>query len=126
MKKNAISWFEIPVLNMERAKKFYETLLDVELSTLKIGETHEMALFPDAQDQETVSGGLMCGQGYTPSSEGALVYLNANPDLQNSSNRVAEAGGTVLMDKRQISEEAGFMAVIEDTEGNRIALHSAN
>jgi predicted enzyme related to lactoylglutathione lyase len=62
---------------------------------------------------------------YAPSStQGALLYLNGNPDLQNILSKVVEAGGKIMVPKTQISPEHGYMAVFTDAEGNRIALHS--
>jgi predicted enzyme related to lactoylglutathione lyase len=53
-----------------------------------------------------------------------LVYLNANPDVQRVLDKVEKAGGKIIVPKTQISPEYGYMAVIEDTEGNRVAFHS--
>ena len=124
MNENMINWFEIPVDDFTRAKAFYESIFEFSLTELNIGDTHKMATFPVDQQSGKVGGGIMAGEGYVPSSNGALLYLNANPDLQNVLDRVESNGGSVVMPKRQISEDVGFMAVIIDTEGNRIALHS--
>ncbi len=122
--EHAISWFEIPVSDIERATTFYETILDIELASLDMGDEFKMATFPG--DMESVSGALVFNDSwYKPSStHGPLVYLNANPDLQTVLDRIEQAGGTITIPKRQISPEHGHMAVFEDSEGNRIALHS--
>ena len=76
----------------------------------------------------TCIGGAIClsGNSYIPSADsGPLVYLNANPDVQNILNKIEAAGGKILMPKTQISPEYGYMALFLDTEGNRVALHSA-
>ena len=121
--QSAIAWFEIPVTNMARAKKFYEAILDVTFQDLDLGPDHKMALFPVEPD--AIGGALSLHKDfYFPGNQGPVVYLNANPDLQSVLDRIDGAGGKVTMPKRQISEENGFMAIFEDSEGNRIALHS--
>ena len=123
--KNMISWFEIPANDVERAKKFYEGLMEVELVDLDMGDGVKMAMFPG--DEKSVSGAIIKYEGfYTPSHEGPLIYLNCDEDLQSNQDRVEALGGKVLMPKKMISEEHGFMAVIEDCEGNRIALYSTS
>ena len=119
-----ISWFEIPVKDIERAKKFYETIFDIKLSGMDMGDEFKMEVFPE--DEESVSGALVYNKDwYKPSkTDGPLIYLNGNPDLQITQDKIEEAGGTVSIPKRQISPDHGYMAVFEDTEGNRIALHS--
>lgn len=122
--KNAINWFEIPAIDIERAQKFYEQIFDFEMQPLDVGDGLEMAMFPG--DLEGVSGTIIkSGDWYQPSkTQGPLLYLNANPDLQVVLNRVEEAGGEISVPKRLINEENGYMAVIIDSEGNRVALHS--
>ena len=122
--KSALNWFEIPAARLSRAKKFYETIFGIELHELALGNDLKMAMFP--VDEGTV-GGALCEHKdfYTPSNHaGPLVYLNGNPDLQEVLSRVEEAGGKIIIRKTQISPEYGHMAVFEDCEGNRIALHS--
>ena len=123
VRKDAVSWFEIAVTDLPRATRFYETILDVTLNQFDVpGGGPKMAMFPA---DGGINGALCCLPGfYTPSHHGALVYLNANPDVQLSLDKVASAGGKVLVPKTMVSEEYGYMAVIEDTEGNRVALHN--
>lgn len=122
--KNAINWFEIPATDLPRAKKFYEEIFGFEMPELDIGDGLEIALFP--VDEDTVGGAIIKHEEwYHPSdSKGPLLYLNANPDLQKVLEKVEKAGGEILIPKRIITEENGYMAVIKDSEGNRIALHS--
>lgn len=126
MKNNAISWFEIPVNDMDRAVKFYEEVLEVKFERNLMGET-DMAWFPMTQDAPGAAGSLVKHPDYyIPSADGVLIYLTANSgDLSNELARVEPAGGKVIQDKKQISEEYGYMALILDSEGNRVALHSA-
>lgn len=120
---NIINWLEIPVENIERAKTFYQDVFEIELIDLDIGDQVKMALFPNAQDK--VSGALVQNKTfYHPGEQGPLIYLNGNPDLQQPLARVEKAGGSILIPKRMVSKEYGYMAVIKDTEGNRIAFHS--
>ena len=116
-----ISWFEIPVSDFERAKKFYETIFDVEMTTTEI-QGYKMGFFPAFEGH--VSGAICYGEGYIPSGAGSLLYLNANPDLNLVLDKATLHGGKVIVPKTLISEEAGYYAFLVDTEGNRIALHS--
>jgi len=122
--KNAISWFEIPTTNLDRAQKFYEEILGIRFTKLDLPEI-KMRIFP-IEDPMGV-GGSLCQSGgfYKPSStDGPLLYLNGNPDVQLILDKVEQAGGKVIVPKTQISPEFGYMAVIVDSEGNRIAFHS--
>lgn len=122
---NAISWFEIPATNLERAQKFYEAIFEINLIPLDMPNIR-MRMFPLTDRMTGIGGAIVdCPGFYKPSlTEGPLIYLNANPDVQNVLNKVESAGGKILVPKTQISPEHGYMAVIADTEGNRIALHS--
>jgi uncharacterized protein len=117
---NTVNWFEIPVSNMERATTFYGTLFETTLKADPAIPGYEMAMFPS---QGGVDGALVKGEGNTPSHSGSLVYLNGGDDLIHVLNRVEKAGGKVLQDKTSIGEN-GFFAYFEDTEGNKVALHS--
>lgn len=119
--KNMLNWFEISATDIDRANKFYETIFGFKVQTMEFVGT-KMSFFP--YDEGKVSGGICCGPDYKPSADGALIYLNANPDLNEVLNRVESAGGKILLAKRQISPEYGYMALFLDTEGNRMALHS--
>ncbi len=121
--KNVISWFEIPATDLSRAQKFYEEILGITFTVMDLPNI-KMRLFPI--DDATGIGGSICDSGgfHKPSStDGPLIYLNANPDVQPILDKVEKAGGKILVPKTQISPEFGFMAVIFDTEGNRIAFH---
>jgi predicted enzyme related to lactoylglutathione lyase len=118
---DALNWFEIPVTDIERAAKFYGAIFGTTLEVSN-GEGFASAMFPH---NGGVGGGLVAGEGYLPNTHGSLVYLNANPDLNVVLNRVKGAGGQVIKPKTDIGEN-GFFALILDSEGNRIALHSMN
>lgn len=121
--KNAINWFEIPVTDLERAQKFYETIFEMKMTVMDLPQI-KMRLFP-LDDPAGIGGSLVYAPDfYIPSETGTLLYLNGNPDLQKVLDNVEQAGGTILTPKRQIAPEIGFMAIFKDTEGNRVALHS--
>ncbi len=122
-KGNAVGWFEIPVVDMARAMKFYEAVLEVKLERHMVGEI-DMAWF-QMVDGKGAAGSLVAhAEWYKPSPDGALVYFTAySGDLSNELSRVEMAGGKILAPKKAIGEY-GFMALVLDTEGNRIALHS--
>jgi predicted enzyme related to lactoylglutathione lyase len=71
-----------------------------------------------------ISGAICYGEGYIPSGAGALLYLNANPDVNIILDKTVQAGGKIIVPKTLIGEDSGYYAFIVDTEGNRIALHS--
>jgi len=122
--KNAVNWFEIPATDINRAQKFYETIFDITMIPLDLGHL-QMRMFP-LENPTGVGGALNCyNDFYKPSAtDGPLIYLNANPDVQIVLNRIESAGGKITVPKTQISPEYGYMAVFIDTEGNRVALHS--
>ena len=118
MNNNAVGWFEIPVKNMERAMKFYETVLGISLSRHQMGPL-DMAWFPWAEGGTGAAGSLVHNKEfYQPSSfAGALVYFAAHSgDLSNELSRVEGAGGKIIVPKTLISEDYGYMAVVIDTE----------
>ena len=124
--KHSISWFEIPVLDISRAQNFYQTIFDIEMITMEF-PGFNMRIFPTEDPMISVSGALVSTSPgfYNPSvSDGTLIYLNANPDVQVILDRVEAAGGTILVPKTHISDDHGYMGIIKDTEGNRIGLHS--
>ena len=120
--KNAINWFEIPVKNFERAKKFYGALYNAEIQEMPHPQ-FKYAMLPGDMANGGVGGGLVQGEGYEPSMSGPIVYLNGGEDLAVALSRAEAAGGKTLMPKTSIGPN-GFMAILSDTEGNRIALHS--
>ena len=122
---NAISWFEIPATDLDRAQKFYETIFGISMIPMDM-ENIKMRMFPLDDMMKEIGGAVVDSGGFhKPSAtDGPLVYLNGNPDVQNIINKVEAAGGSIMVPKTQISPEYGYMAVIIDTEGNRIGLHS--
>ncbi len=117
---NAINWFEIPALDIKRAINFYNTIFDIELVSMEGGDGFPMGMFPV---EDGVSGAVIAGEGYTPSAQGSIVYLNGGDDLNTVLDRVVAAGGQVELAKMDIGEN-GFVAFFKDTEGNKVGLHS--
>ncbi|TAJ12303.1 VOC family protein [Marinilabiliaceae bacterium JC017] len=124
-KMNIVGWFEIPVIDMERAIKFYETVFDVKLNREPMGP-FDMAFFPRFEDGLGAAGALVFQpDNYKPSTNGPLIYFTPRSiDLNVELNRVEAAGGKIISPKTLIKEEIGYMALFLDTEGNRLALHS--
>lgn len=122
---NAISWFEIGTTDLDRATKFYESIFGVSLAPMDLPNI-KMRMFPLDDMTKGVGGALVDSGGFhKPSStDGPLIYLNGNPDVQKILDKVEAAGGKIMVPKTEISPEYGFMAVFIDTEGNRIGLHS--
>ena len=121
MSQHAIHWFEIFVGDLERAARFYQTVLGVELRR-ENEDGRPMALFASAV-QDGVGGALVRQPGREPTENGVIVYLDANGKLDASLARVEQAGGKVVMPKTDIGPP-GFIALVRDTEGNLVGLHS--
>jgi len=115
------NWTEIPAKDLKRAKRFYETVLQVELVTMEIGPVH-YALFPT--EDRFNAGALAQGEGYEPSAQGLTVYLDGSSGIDAILKRVAGAGGQVLLPKTYLSPEAGFIGLFLDSEGNKLGLQS--
>lgn len=121
---STISWFEIPTQDIERAQKFYEEILGKTLINMD-NPMIKMRTLPVEDMMNDVTGAIVQSDMHNSSpNQGTLIYLNANPDVQQILDKVVIAGGRILVPKTEISPEYGFMAVILDTEGNRIGLHS--
>jgi uncharacterized protein len=120
---NSLNWFEIPALDIDRAQTFYQTIFAIEMHRMDMMGM-KMAGFPGEPDNGKASGALVQSDMHKPSMDGAVIYLNANPDIDAVIGRIEAAGGTILMPKTLISPEIGHMAFFADTEGNRMALHS--
>ncbi|MDP2624948.1 MAG: VOC family protein [Candidatus Peregrinibacteria bacterium] len=125
MDKNVVGWFEIPVADMNRAIKFYETVFGFKIDRHEMGPL-DMGWFPMIEEGMGSPGSLVKHEEwYKPSTEGALLYFTSQSgDVDVELGRVEAAGGKVLVPRKQISEEYDYMGVIMDTEGNRIAVHS--
>lgn len=125
-KRNMVGWFEIPVNDMDRAIKFYETVFDISISKHQMGPLF-MGWFPSLEDKPGAQGSLVYHPGFYKPSEnlGVVIYFTSQAgDLAVELSRVEQAGGKVLQPKTLIAEDIGYMALFLDSEGNRVAIHS--
>jgi len=122
MKDDALNWFEIFVNDLGTAKTFYEAILKTELISVPADGGCAMAMFPCNQELG-VGGALTKSEGYKPGEGGTLVYLNVEGDLDGVLERIPAAGGKVLKERTAIPPH-GFYGIFNDTEGNRVGLHS--
>ena len=118
---SAVTWFEIPTANLDRATRFYEDVLGVKLKADAMGP-FRMSLFPAEKGQP--SGCVMQAEGYRPSADSTTVYLNLRDDLAKPLAKVEKAGGKVLHPKTALPENMGFYAQFLDSEGNRVGFFS--
>lgn len=123
---NVLTWFEIPVSDIDRAKKFYETILEIEMVKRADGND-EAVFFPFNPNIVQATSGRITGvlsktERNSPSSNGTVVYINASPSIQTVLDKVEQVGGKIIVPKTQMP--AGFIAVIIDTEGNKVGLHA--
>lgn len=119
---NSLNWFEIPALDINRAKKFYETIFDISMEDVTMGDDL-MAFFPWTPGSGKANGALVQSPMHQPSQTGTVVYLNANPAMDGVLAKVEAAGGQVAVPKMSIGEN-GNIAFIIDTEGNKVGIHS--
>ncbi len=122
--EHPITWFEIPVTDMDRAIKFYNVVFDGSCSEPRNDGTRTVAMLPYGM----VSGGgsLTLVDGFTPSSDGVVIYLNGGDDLQVMLDRVQSAGGKVTLAKMDMGGDMGHIATFTDSEGNTLGLFSQN
>ena len=122
---NVVGWFEIPVMDMERAIQFYEEVCGYKLERHQM-ESLDMAWFPVVVDAVGSPGSLVFQPDfYKPSREGPVLYITAfSGDCANELSRVEKAGGKLILEKTKISDEYGYYGLFLDTEGNRVAFHS--
>ena len=123
MDQNVVGWFEIYVEDMNRAKKFYETVLNKQLINLPMPEGEgEMWAFPWIENGPNAAGALVKHELSKPSSTGTLVYF-ACEDCSKELELVKNNGGKINAPKFSIGE-FGFIGIASDTEGNKIGFHS--
>ncbi len=118
---NAINWFEIPSVDFDRAVQFYSTVLGAPLQK-EVFNGVPNGVFP--YDNDLVGGAVVFSPDYEPSQKGVLIYINARGDLDGAVGRIEAAGGKVVMPKTFIGDP-GYIAIVIDTEGNKVALHQS-
>jgi hypothetical protein len=127
MSADTLCWTDIPVTNLDRAVRFYSAVLGNEVRKLSEGGM-EYGLLP--HDEQNASGCLCIrgdsgGVDNTPSANGPLIYLSVEGRLDEAVEAARANGGKVLRARQQIGEH-GSRAVVIDSEGNRIALHTTD
>ena len=113
---NRVIWFDIPVEDLGRAAVFYSKVLDISVE-----EAHGVAVLEHGGDD--VAGCLFKSDDEKPSASGVLLYFNVSGRLDAAIETVEDCGGKILTAKEQIGEH-GYRAIVLDSEGNRVALHS--
>ncbi|HKJ45668.1 MAG TPA: VOC family protein [Balneolales bacterium] len=119
-KANPVNWFEIPVNDLDRARAFYEYVFEMKLDLNEMDES-KMAWFPMMEATGT-TGTLIKVKDFNPSHDGTLIYFSVD-DIDETLKRITNKGGKILTPRTSIGEY-GFTAIFEDSEGNKIALHS--
>lgn len=115
------AWFEIPARDLDRAVRFYESVLKAKLTASEMGPM-KMAVFP--HEKPAPSGAVVHAAGYEPAATGTVVYLSLD-DIRPVLDRVPKFGGEVLLPLTKLPDDVGVFAQIRDTEGNRVGLFSA-
>ena len=118
-----VSIFEIPATEISRAVDFYEAILDIKIEKIDFPGM-QMGLFPS--EGQMTFGVIIQGDDYKPSANGVTIYFNGGDNLQIILDKVEKKGGKIIAPKTLLADESGFFAMLIDTEGNRIGLHSPN
>jgi predicted enzyme related to lactoylglutathione lyase len=121
--ENLVNFIDIPATDFSRAVSFYKAILGLEINETDMFGT-KMGFFPT--DGTNVSGAIVQGEDYKPSTSGVITYLNGGNDLQTVLDKVASNNGQVIVPKTHISPEVGYIGMFIDTEGNKMAVHSIN
>jgi predicted enzyme related to lactoylglutathione lyase len=122
---HGLNWFEIPVQDFERARKFYSEIFDYEMPEMMMGP-NRMGFFLYDLKSGGVGGAIIHGEGFVPHQHGTLVYLNAGNDLNEIISKIDKAGGKIVLPKTAIPPNLGYYILIIDPEGNRVGIHSKN
>lgn len=123
MQPNAISWFEIPVSDLDRASAFYGKVIGQPLVREQMGP-QDLAVFP-FERKAGIGGCIMAADYLKPGDGGNLIYLAINDDIDAALTRVQQAGGSIAQGKTALPGDMGHYAHIIDSEGNRVGLHAA-
>ncbi|HEX2621216.1 MAG TPA: VOC family protein [Phototrophicaceae bacterium] len=116
-----VLWVEIPVKNLERAMKFYETVFDLApMEVIDEGIRRHATLNPGGSE---TGGSINLTQNFEPGNKGVLVYLNLTEELSGHLEKVVAVGGKIVEGKTTMG--AGFYAIVLDSEGNQLALYSS-
>jgi len=116
---NVINWFELPALDLARATDFYGYCVDAQFRQENVGG---MAMAVFAYQEPAISGALVKSEMFQPSTSGTVIYLNT-PDIEASLAKVVEKGGSCCFGPEKLPEDIGTIALIIDSEGNKVGLH---
>lgn len=120
MNKHTVVWLDIPVIDLNRAADFYSKVLAAPVPVEQMGDC-AYGLLPHTENN--LSGCLAVCKDNQPSRTGPLIYLSVNGRLDEAVRIAHDSGGEVLQPSHAIGPY-GFRAIVVDSEGNRIALHS--
>lgn len=121
---NANTWFEIPVADLDRSQRFYETMLDRPMRGTEDVGGESMAVF--AHEKPGAGGCLVHRTAHQPVRGGTVVYLDCAPSVDAALQRAASAGGRVVVSRTLIAPGVGYFAQVEDLDGNLVGLHAAD
>jgi predicted enzyme related to lactoylglutathione lyase len=119
---NVVVWADIPVVDLNRAKAFYEKLLGTSADSMPGFEGIALLRSPGESGQMDVSADLAPSDIKPSTTHGTTIYLSSFGDIDGMLERATQAGGRILSEK-SLMENVGWMAFIEDSEGNRIGIH---
>jgi predicted enzyme related to lactoylglutathione lyase len=119
---NPVVWFEIAAADLERAKKFYSEVFQLEMQYVDMPDSPMYMMGSSAEGIAGASGALVKSADNIPSTSGTIVYFYCD-DVAVEASRVEAAGGTLIVPKTSLGE-FGFMAMFIDTEGNKVGMHS--
>lgn len=123
---HTIVWFELPVSDLARSRRFYEQIFEVQLATDE--RFPGLAMFPK-RTSSSISGALIeihhPGLTGKASTDGTIVYLSCDGQLDAVVKRTLAAGGKLLEEVAQLPAGIGWTAQIQDLDGNRVGLHAA-
>lgn len=115
-----IVWFDLPTINLDRAMEFYAAVLDCSVTK---EQSKDGSISVLSHKDGEIAGCLFQNKDYPPSENGVLLYFNVDGRLKNAVTQAVTLGGSIVQDIHAISPY-GYRAIIIDSEGNRIALHS--
>lgn len=118
---NPVNWFDLNVGNLNRAKKFYETVFNLKLTDAPV-EWGRQSFFPFSPESNNITGALVEKPDFVPSSNNTVIYFETE-DCIAEEQKIEKTGGKVVQPKMNIGE-FGFISIFIDTEGNTVGLHS--
>lgn len=118
---NPVGWFDLHVANLDRAKKFYQTVFNIKLTDAPV-EWGKQAFFPFSPESLDITGALVEKTDFVPNGNNTIIYFETEDNISEE-QRIEKAGGKVVKPKMNIGE-FGFISIFIDTEGNTVGLHS--